>query len=83
MIIGKKETGEYICQDNTGNIFTIPSREQTQNERDEQAKIKDIVPSNKELIELAKQYHPYYLIDLTLENYDRLLQEIDEYEASK
>lgn len=82
MIIGKKEDGQYICQDNNGAIFIAPTREQIQAERDEQAKVKSTVPTDSELIEIGKKYHPYYTVDLVLENYDRTLQEIDEYDAT-
>ena len=78
MIIGKDDNGQYICKVEN-QVFTIQSKESYIAMKKEIEAIKE--PSEKELIELGKQHHPYYMKELGLLNVDNNLKEIDEFEV--
>lgn len=77
MIIKKQDNGQYVCENN-GQFFTIGSKEEYLEQKKELENIPK--PTDKELIELAKNYHPYYQMENSLLNIDNQLLEIEEFE---
>ena len=71
-----KVTG-YVCKvDN--QVWVIGNKESYEVLKKEAEEIKE--PSEKELIELGKRYHPYYYKDREIANAVLNIQEIDDYE---
>lgn len=77
MIIKKQDNGQYVCE-NAGQFFTIGSKEEYLDQIKELASIPK--PKDEELIELAKNYHPYYQRENSLANINNQLLEIEEFE---
>lgn len=77
MIIKKQKDNTYICE-NEGQFFTIGSKEEYLAQKKEIESIPK--PKEQELIELAKNYHPYYQRENSLANINNQLLEIEEFE---
>lgn len=77
MIIKKNDDGTYICEVE-GQYFMIGTKESYLSQKSDIESIKK--PTDKELIELAKNYHPYYQKDTSLQNVNNQLAEIEEFE---
>lgn len=77
MIIKKNIDGTYVCE-NEGNYYTIGSK---QYYLDQLKDVQTIIePTDKELIELGKQSHPFYQKDNSINNLSNQLLEIEEFE---
>lgn len=77
MIIKKNDDGTYICEVE-GQYFTIGTKESYLSQKSDIEAIKK--PTDEELIELAKNYHPFYQKDNSLRNVNNQLAEIEEFE---
>ena len=77
MIIKKQDNGQYVCE-NEGQFFTIGTKEEYLAQKKELESIPK--PKDKELIELSKNYHPYYQRETSLANINNQLLEIEEFE---
>jgi hypothetical protein len=77
MIIGKTKDGQYL----TNHGLKIPSKEYYLDFKKQIQEIKE--PTEKELIELGKQHHPFFKKDLDLLNVDNQIDEISLYELKK
>lgn len=77
MIIKQTEKG-YLCQDNNGAYYEIPSKEFYEQELANLSSVTE--PSNEELVALGRQYHPYYNIQSDIDNINNTLQSITDFE---
>lgn len=78
MIRRQLEDGSYECEA-SGQIFIIPGKAYYENEKATLLATKQ--PTDEELIEYAKQFHPFYQISLAVNNIDAQLQEITDFES--
>ncbi len=75
MIIHKNKDKTYLTD--RGN--TVQRREDYQRDIETNQAIEE--PSDKELIELGKEHHPYYMKELAIQNLQNNIEEIDEFET--
>lgn len=77
MIIAKTTKGLYV----TDLGIRVPAKESYEEEIIRNQAIPQ--PTDKELIEIGKQHHPYYFKELTILNAQNNIAEIDAYELKK
>lgn len=74
MIIAKLESGEFV--NDKGD--KLPTKKHYQDELNAVEALEK--PSDKELIELGKQFHPYYQKDNAIANVSAMISEIEKFE---
>jgi len=77
MIIARRQDGTYITD--TGS--SVLKKEDYEKQLNEIQSLKQ--PTDRELIEFAKQFHEYYIKDITIKNLQNNIKEINEFEKNK
>ena len=77
MIIKKNDNGTYQCEVN-GRYYDLNNKEYYLAEKQSLEALQP--PTIDEIMELVKAQHPYYLKDISLENINNQLAEIEAFE---